>query len=987
MTRKKYLLSICTSVVIWITAATPLFSQSPADKFSEAAGFYSRGEWTESVAAFETLIGNHPKTEQANEGYFFLGESHLQLANYPLAKIAYQKFLVYQPSSQFVPRANFRMAEIAYRTQDVQATTMLETFIRENPNSELVQFSAAYLGEARLQRNEPQLAQHVFEKVLSQFPQSSMKDEYQLGLGKALQMQHRHEDARKYFDQLIAQGGPNIINQARLQLGLLEFAQSNWSQAIDYFTEVKRNAVDEPSRIAEVSYWLGRCHLELGEPQQAIEYFEDLSPEEVAKKLGPAVYFDGAVAWTHANRTDEAVKWLSQIRERFPSSEWGDDALQLEIELAQRQGNQDRVLELVRRFESKYSKSPLYADVKESEGRIFYDRRNYQKTVEIFGDLLSRPNQNTVDLQKDRTTWKYFVALGQIGLKQYEKAVATLADTNVPADQPSFRAAVAIAQGTALSAIGDYQNATQHYRTYLSLQPQGMEVARCLSELAISEAALKNWTNAESVFDQLYQDFQNESYVVTTAAFLASAAYQDQKLELAAKWYEILIQPGVEKEMVGKGLTGLAWVYLKGGDNHRALEHFERILNEFPDTDFAIDAAMARARQLEDTENFEEAAKTYQLVVTQTSQVRLANIARLRVAFCCQKLGGIDHLNIAKVALVDYLQSSSDQDHLDEAIYQLAWINNDLKLPKQSFEQFEILANDHQGSKYWADAAYRLAEHRFKNKNYDQAQLLINQLLNNTTQREILSRSVYMNGQIAAIRNDWANVSRDMRSLIDRCEDKGIYAKASYWLAESLYQQDEMAAAADLFGQLVAKTNLLDKSIWPWVALRNSQCQAKIEGWSNVLTASPKAMESFPQFKLNYEHQYLIGRALEKQGRLNEAREQFEFVVASPQGGRTETAAKAQWRIGETYFHQEDYKNAIKAFYKVDSLFTYPRWRTAAIYEAGKCQEHLGNWSHAVILYEQLLNDFPNSEFADEANQRLKFATRQAKTTTSELKR
>ncbi len=987
MTRKQYYLSMCTALVTWIAASTSLYSQSPADQFSEAAGYYSRGEWTDSVSAFETLIGNHPKTEQSNEGYFFLGESQLQLSNFPLAKIAYQKFLVYQPHSEFVPRASFRLAEIAYRTQDVQATAMLETFIRENPNSELLQFAAAYLGEARLQKNEPKLAQHVFEKVLSQFPNSTMIDEYRLGLGKSLQMQFRHGEARTYFDQLIQQGGPKIIGETRLQLGLLEFAQSNWAEAIEYFSEVKRNTVNTPARITEATYWLGRCHLELGEPQKAIQYFEDLSPEQVSAKLGPAVYFDGAVAWTHAGRTEEAIKWLTQIRENFSDSEWGDDALQLEIEIAQRLSDHDKVLELVERFETKYRQSPLYVDVKESEGRIHYDRREYKKTVEIFSELLSQPAHDTPESQRQRATWNYFVGLGQIGLKDFDSAVATLSQTKVPADDLSFKAAVAIAHGTALSAIGDYETATQRYRTYLSLQPNGAEVARCLSELAISEAELKNWTNAATAFDQLKQDFENEQYVVTTAVFLASSAYQDKQLGLAARWYEILIQPGMEKELVGKGLTGLAWVYLKGGDNRRALEHFERILAEFPDTDFAIDAAMARAKQLEDAKNYDEASKTYQLVVSRTSQVRLANIARLRVAYCSQKLGGPNHLNAAKVALTDYLQSPTNQDQIDEAIYQLAWVYNDLKLPEQGYRQFEKLAQNHADSKYWADAAYRLAEYRFKSKDYEKTQELINQLLTSTTQPEILSRSIYMNGQMAAMRNEWANVSRDMRSLIDRCDDKGIYAKASYWLAESLYQQNEIVAAADLFGQLVEKTDLLDQTVWPWVALRHSQCQAKIDQWPVVLAASEKAIASFPEFKLNFEHVYLMGRSLEKLGRLDEAREKFQSVVASPKGGRTETAAKAQWRIGETFFHQEDYKKAIRAFYKVDSLFTYPRWRSAAIYEAGKCQEHLGNWTHAVILYEQLLRDFPECEFADKAKKRLQFSNRQASAVATEVNR
>ena len=961
-----------------LSVGPAVYGQSAADQYSIAAGFYSRGQWNEAIDGFEMLISQHPETEYAKEGYFFLGESHLQVTNYAYAKVAYQKFLLYQPHSKFVERASFRMAEVAYRSKDPQAATLLEVFVNDHRNSELLQFALNYLGEVRLDRGEPQLAHRVLESALKDYPASPMANDYRLGIGKALRMQNRNGEARGYFEYLVENGSLEVQPEIQLQLALIYFSETEWQTAIDYLQFVQDSDVEDQSLSIEATYWIGRCYLEQGEPAYAIGQFKRLSLEQISEKLGPAVYFDGAVAWARSGENGQALEWLQQIRELWPTSQWADDALQMEIDIAQRSEQFELSVQLSELFVENHPHSPLLPKVQESLGRIRYDRRDYAGAIELFNGLLKRSARSTTEKElKQRATWLYLVGLSHLGLKDYEAAVATLVQVPLQSEK-SFNSAVAIARATARSAIGDYGNAVIDYEDYLHDEPTGTEVARALSELAICQAELKNWSKANSSFAKLQANFPQSDYLVKTSVYLANAAHKAEDLDTAIAMYQMMIGPENDPDRIAKGLAGLAWVHHKRGENKRAEEYFERILKEFPDSDFAVDAAMARAKQLEDEGQFEAAARTYTLVASNETPTSLANVARLRIAHCMQKLGGANNLNAAKVALTNYLASETGKDNIDEAIYQLAWVYKDLNLESQGFSRFFEIATDYPDSKYWADAAYRVAEHRFQNKQYAEAQSLVGELVRRVDQKEILARAIFMNGSISAMNNQWQHVHDSMTALVERTDDKGIYAKANYWLAESLYQKKEYTASADIFRQLLEKSDLLDRKVWPWVALRFSQCQANLDEWTIAGENSASAMQTFSDFAKNYEHDYLIGRSLEQDGRLDEARLRYTAVVDSETGGSTETAAKAQWRIGETYFHQEDYENAIRAFYKVDSLFSYPKWRTASIYEAGKCQEHLGHWNKAVLLYEQLINDFPDCEFVDEAQQRLEFSSRQA---------
>ena len=110
----------------------------------------------------------------------------------------------------------------------------------------------------------------------------------------------------------------------------------------------------------------------------------------------------------------------------------------------------------------------------------------------------------------------------------------------------------------------------------------------------------------------------------------------------------------------------------------------------------------------------------------------------------------------------------------------------------------------------------------------------------------------------------------------------------------------------------------------------------------------------------------MLGRALAAQADFDGARKRYLKVVRSATGGKTETAAMAQWMIGESYFHQENYDAALREYLRVEILYAYPRWQAAALLQAGKCQELLGRRKEAAELYARLIKAYPNTEFTEE---------------------
>ena len=94
-------------------------------------------------------------------------------------------------------------------------------------------------------------------------------------------------------------------------------------------------------------------------------------------------------------------------------------------------------------------------------------------------------------------------------------------------------------------------------------------------------------------------------------------------------------------------------------------------------------------------------------------------------------------------------------------------------------------------------------------------------------------------------------------------------------------------------------------------------------------------------------------------------------MIRSPAGEKTETAAMAQWLIGETYFHQKNFEAALGEYLKVDILYAYPAWQSLALIEAAKCHELLNDNKQAQDCYQRIIDRYGNTPSVKEAKQRI----------------
>ena len=971
-----------------LRAQTTQATESPIQQtlesdFAAAADFYAQAQWEKAANAFEAYINKRGQKRQLAAAKFFLGECCIQQNDFESAYRWYESFVQENPRHEFTARASFRHGEAAWRIgQHELAVRTFERFTHDYPNHKLVEFALPYLGKIRLDRSEPKLAEAAFTTALKLFPNSSMTLESQLGLGEARQALGDFEAAVKSYSIVAAstdEADSKIVGQAKLKLGKLAFQQKDYSQAVVLLGEALKSCSGDSK--VECGYWLARSEMGVGNNEAAVELVSALVtalPESpMPEATGSTLLFDGAVAASKIDRDELACIWLGKLQRLYPDHHLADPAFGLEMQYHQKAGRTQQVIAMYETIVADSPDSPNVIAASELAGRAYYSRGDYARTVETFKQLLKRTApvgdaELTPELRDKRANWLYLQSLGHLGLEQYDEALKELELADAYNQSQPMSALISLAKGTSYFGQKQFSLAVEHYHAYLLNSTEGDDATRAGCELALCFAELKQWDDALDTF-AIMQKFESDKLVTETTQYLAEKAYDANEKDVAEKFYLSMIAPSNPQAVISRGLSGLAWVNMESTDHAKALVAFKRLTKDYPDSQFARNAAMSRAKFLDEAGFEAEASEMYSLVIDRYGDSAAASASRLRQVAILQAMGGRANLGQARELLKEQLQrpgASSD----DQTLYQLGWVLMDLGKTDEGMDRFNRLVQQYPESKYWSDAAFRIASKQVRDGELESATAMAESILKKqNTSEEIAVRTMLLKGQLAARATDWTEVTRLMKQVKKSSSvapTSGVASKATYWLAESLYQQEQYNKSSQEFAMILDNTEL-DTDLQPWVQLRLAQCLGKLQRWDDATNVAEDGLEKFADFSRAYEFTFVKARALEARALLDDAQELYLDVIESDSGNRSETAAIAQWRIGEIHFHREAYSVAIESYQKVDALYNYDQWKKAATLQAGKCQEHLGNWKHAVKLYTQLIEKFPDSPMATQAGKRL----------------
>jgi tol-pal system protein YbgF len=104
--------------------------------YDSSLAAYRAGQYQEARAGFEDFLKRYPKSDLADNAYFWIGESYMSLNRYEQAIIAYQAVVKKYPKGNKVPSAMLRQAMAFVEIKDeTMAKLILQKIIKNYPKS------------------------------------------------------------------------------------------------------------------------------------------------------------------------------------------------------------------------------------------------------------------------------------------------------------------------------------------------------------------------------------------------------------------------------------------------------------------------------------------------------------------------------------------------------------------------------------------------------------------------------------------------------------------------------------------------------------------------------------------------------------------------------------------------------------------------------------------------------------------------------------
>jgi TolA-binding protein len=488
-----------------------------------------------------------------------------------------------------------------------------------------------------------------------------------------------------------------------------------------------------------------------------------------------------------------------------------------------------------------------------------------------------------------------------------------------------------------------------------------------MSSLASLEKTAGNRTDAMQI-----------QIVGTAVHRIAEMTYSIGDWKWAAQLFAQLHALAPMHNFAAAGLSGQAWSQFQLGQFELAAASFSQVVSKHAKHGLAPEAGYMVGDCLKRAGETEKAAAAFSLAAETFAGTYDAYRSALENARLWRKQSDVKKSDVAyQLAYQELLkQPEEKQESLDVLLDEWALLHYESENFKRADQLFELLLSKVPQSNRADNARYSLAESARFAGELDRSKTDFRELeASSKSDRIVQEESLFQLIGIGIEQKDWKAVSTTHDQLTSRFPKSRHRFEAAFFLSDAQLNQNKLVQAEATLIALQQKQDdetVARESWYPHMWVRLAEVFFRRQNYTQVKATVEAFRRWDPESPFFYRAEAILGRSYKNQAdKFDEARTAFERVINSKHGRRTETAAKCQLLIAETYYNGEDFEQALLEYLKVDFIYPFPSYQAPALLLAGQCHERLKQKAEAIMQYEELIKKFPKQESATTARERI----------------
>ncbi|MGB6042413.1 MAG: tetratricopeptide repeat protein [Pirellulales bacterium] len=964
-------------------------------------------KYEEAVAELGKVAAEHPKFEMLAATLINLATAQYQLATaandpklYTESAATYGKLLSQFPNDSLASTAQYNLAECYYALHETQkAIDAYQTFLKQYPDDKLKPDAYYALGITQLEADKPVEALVTLDQFLQLYPDHKLSAQARMYKADALFDQEKFGDAEKQYAALAVTEGFAFADRCLMRQADCATSQKKYGESAAIYADVAKRfpmsqylpaatlsagsryhlAGDHQQAIewlgrasgpqeAEAAHWLARAHLELKKPAPALEAVEKVLPKAEKSEFYVDLLLDQADAlYEITSRRKEAIAVYAKVVDQFPDHAKAPTALYYAGWTAFNLGEHDLAKQYTKRFLDAFPDHELRTAVESVAADSYLNTGELARAEKQYGALLQRNPQH-----EDARRWRLLLSWSMFRQKKYEPTIAVLESKIDDFEQPGRRAEACLVLGNCHFALKQFEQARDALQKCVATEPQGDVSEEALLLLSRAQHQLNDLAAAQKTARQLIQDFPSSKILDRALYRLGEYLYNSGEFKLAAAQYQKVVDDFPNSPLLPTALYWLGASQIAEQDYPSADTTMTRLIDQHGENPLAASGRYmrAQARRLSG-KPADAVADVLAFLETKPDQA--------------DRSGALFERGLAEMDLKDYpaaiasfqaiLKDDPKYEGIDKVEYQLAWSLKNANRDQEASAMFGQLAQQRPDSPFAAEASYHVGEQKYADQQYKPAVESYQAALRQATagqQLDIAEMALHKLAWSQYRLGTFGEAQQSFDKQLQQYPEGNLARDARFMSAECLFEQEQFQKALDAY-QAVRKDPPPSQDFQLLALLHAGQSANQLKDWPNGVTLLEESLDVFPDSVREPDILYEIAWAKQNLKSLDEAMELYQRVTDMTQ---REVGARARLMMGEIKFEQGQHKEAIVNFFKVFRGYkgapaSYDPWKSQAMYETARCFEVLKNVPNAKKYYQQLLKDYPESQLAKLAQQRV----------------